>query len=274
MKKPQGWLLPLIIMIFIFSVTVFVLYSTVNAKSEMPRSIDPPQIVQTQNVSPETEQQLALSDEIRFLTEKWKKTHLKAGWIHVVTHQTFDHDVQNTGPDGQPAPNDFMTEDWILLDNKGQEVKGVFLQRKNSGEIIQVSVLRDKAWFNFTYGDIIPAPDNLTYALDYGFPEVADRLNSELKKTTETVKGKKLIKYSAKEKYVSPSKLLEFNMEVNSIDVQAFYNDNGQLELYQTVVSLQDGAERKSYMVEVLTFEQVDIPPAEILDYLNQGMQR
>lgn len=273
--KKQSWLLPLLTMFFIFGAAVFVRYSSANATSELPSDNEPPLIVQAQNVSPEkAQEQLSLSEEVHALSDKWANTHQKAGWIHVVMHQTIDYDLENIRPDGQPAPNDFITEDWILLDDKGQEIKGVFLQREMSGEIIQVSVLRDKAWFNLTFGNIIPAPDDLTYTLDFGFPEIADRFKNELKKTVETVKGKQLIKYSAEEKYASPYKISVFNSAVNSLDTQAFYNEDGQVELYQTIFSLQDGSERKGSMVEVLTFEQGATPPAEILNYLDQGMQK
>ncbi len=273
--KKQSWLLSLLTMFFIFGVAVFVRYSGVNATSELPSDGEPPLIAQAQNVLPErAQEQLALSEQVHALSDKWANMYQKAGWIHVVMHQTTDYDTENIRPDGQPAPNEFLTEDWILLDDKGREVKGVFLQLSISGEIMQVSVLRDKAWFNLTFGNIIPAPDDLIYTLDFGFPEVADRLQNELKKTTENINGKELIKYSAEEKYTRPFKFLEFNNEVISIDTQAFYNEDGQVELYQTIVNFQDGSQRKSSMVEVLTFEQVAAPPSEILDYLDREVQK
>lgn len=273
MKK--SWLLPLLSMFLIFSAAVLVRYSSVNATSELPSDNELPQIIQAQNISPEkAQEQLSLSERVHALSDKWANTYQKAGWIHVVMHQTIDNDGENIRPDGQPAPNDFITEDWILLDDKGQELKGVFLQRNSSGEIIQVSVLRDKAWFNLTFNNIIPAPDELIYTLDFGFPEIANRLKNELKETTETIKGKELVKYSVEEKYAIPFKFLEFNNKVVSIDTQAFYNEDGQIELYQTIVNLQDGSQRKSSMVEVLTFEQVVSPPVDILNYLNQGVQK
>lgn len=273
--KKQNWLWPLLTMFFIFGAAVFVRYSSATATSELPPGNEPPLIVQAQDASPEkAQEQLALSEQVHALSDKWANMYQKAGWIHVVMHQTTDYDAENIRPDGQPAPDDFITEDWILLDDKGQEVKGIFLQRDISGEIIQVSVLKDNAWFNLTFGNIIPAPDNLIYTLDFGFPEIADRLKNELKETTENIKGKELIKYSAEEKYTRPFKFLDFNNEVISIDTQAFYNEDGQVELYQTIVNFQDGSQRKSSMVEVLTFEQVAAPPAEILNYLDQGMQK
>jgi hypothetical protein len=273
--KKHSWLLSLAAMAFVFGTAVFILHSQAGAMPEMKTDAELPQIVQAQNVSPEqAQEQLALSDQVHGLSEKWANTYQKAGWIHVVTHQAIDSDLENIRPDGQPAPNDFITEDWILLDGKGQEIKGVFLQKNINGEIIQVSILRDKFWYNLTFGDIIPAPDDLAYTLDFGFPEIANRLKNELKKTTETIKGKKLVKYSAEEKYSTPSKFLEFNNMVNSIDTQAFYNDNGQVELYQTIVNFQDGSRRTSMMVEVLNFEQVVNPPADVLNYLNQGVQK
>lgn len=273
--KKHDWLLSLGAMVFIFGSAVFVLHSQAGATPEMKTDIALPQIVQVQTIPPEKAQaQIALSEQVHGLSERWADTYHKAGWIHVVMHQTIDTDMENIIPDGQPAPNDFITEDWILLDGKGQEIQGVFLQRNTSGEIVQISILRDKFWHNLTFGDTIPAPDNLIYTLDFGFPEVADRLKNELRKTTETIKGKQLIKYSAKENYATPFKILVFNSEVVSLDTQVFYNENGQVELYQTVFSLQDGSERKSSMVEVLTFEQMAAPPAEILNYLNQDVQK
>ena len=275
MKKKQARLLSLLIMAFVFSGTVFVFYSHANATPGALTDSRLPQIVPTQNIPLEqAQEQLTLSEQVRDLSEQWASTYQKAGWIHVVVHQTIDSDVENMRPDGQPAPNDFITEDWILLDDNGRELKGVFLQKSDSGEILQVSVLRDKFWHNLTFGNIIPAPDDLTYTLDFGFPEVADRLKNELKRTTETINGKEIVKYSAEEKYASPAKFLEFNDEVNSIDIQVFYNDDGQLELYQTIISFQNGPQRISSRVEVLTFEQVLAPPAEVLDYLNRGVQK
>jgi len=272
--KKHGWLLSLATMVFVFGVTVFTLYSHASTTPEMPPGIELPQIVQAQNLPlAQTQEQLALSEQVHGLSEKWANAYQKAGWIHVVMHQIIDSDVENVRPDGQPAPNDFITEDWILLDDKGQEIKGIFTQKNMNGEVIQISVLRDGAWFNLTYGDVIPAPDNLIYTLDFGFPNVADNLKDELKKTNETMDGKTLIKFSAEEIYVSPIKVANFQSMVKSADTQAFYNENGQVELYQTVFKLQDGSERRN-TVEVLTFEQISIPPNEILKYLDQNVQK
>lgn len=270
MKKILNWLLPLVMLSAIFGGTVFFINSNAGAKAETVPNIESPQIVQPESISPQTEQkQLSISEQVGNLTEKGATNYRKAGWIHMVTHQTLNSDTQNTAPDGTVAPNEYITDDWILLDNNGNEVQGVFLQRNMQGNIIQVSVLKDKAWHNLTYGDIIPAPDTLIFTPDFGFSEMAVRLKDTLEKGTVNIKGKKLTKFIAKENYQKPSKFLEFNSPVTSINTEAIYDDTGIVTLYQTVFMMQDGSERIRDSVEIVTMETVIEPPFEILNYLN-----
>lgn len=270
MKKILNWLLPLVILSFVFAVAVFILNSNPHAKAEALPDIIAPQIVQPQSVSPEMEQkQLTISEEIHGLSEKWISKYQKAGWIHVVTHQILHSDTQNVAPDGFTAPNEFITDDWILLDNKGNEIQGVFLQRNMQGDVIQVSVLKDKAWHNLTFGDVIPAPDNLVFTPDFGFSETALRLKNTLEKTTADIKGKKLLKFIAKEKYQAPTKFVEFDSLVSSVNTEAVYDDNGVVALYQTVFVMQDGSEHVKDSVEAVTMESAVEPPVEISNYLN-----
>lgn len=270
MKKVLTWLLPLAVLSFVFGVSAFVLNSNTHAKAETASRIVSPQIVQPQNISPQQEQtQLTLAEQIHRLSSKWASQYLKAGWLHVVTHQTLHSDSQNIAPDGSVASNEFVTDDWILLDNKGNEIQGVFLQRNMQGDVIQVSVLKDKAYHNLTYGDVIPAPENMAFTPDFGFSETASKLKDTLEKTTADIKGKKLTKFIAKEKYQTPTKFVEFNSLVSSLNTEAVYNESGAVTLYQTVFVMQDGSERVKDSIEVTTMETVIEPPVEISNYLN-----
>ena len=223
MKKILSWLVPLVILPLILGVTVFVISTSVRATAESPIQAEIPQVVQPVSIPPEIEQQKSsLVDQVNALSQEWKNKYIKSGWVHVVTQQVLNSDTTNVAPDGSAAPNEFISDDWSFLDKEGNIIKGVFLQRNVNGDIIQVSIFKNKTFYNLTYGDVIAAPDALILTGDFGFSEIAGRLKNNLEKTTADVKGKKLLKFVAKEKYEHPSKFMEFNDPVAAINTIAY----------------------------------------------------
>lgn len=273
MKKIVIWLTALVALAIVLSAAVVVFAPRSNANAQTSPDSAIPQVVQP-NVNSETEQQkTALLDQVIALTANWSRNHAKAGWIHVVTSQTQDSDTQNVGPDGNIAPNDFSTEDWVMLDNNGRELEGIFLQRSPDKAIIQVSVLKDGFWRNLTYGDVTAAPADLVYAFDFGFTSVAARLKTSLEKTTVTMHDRTLVRFAAQEKYAAPIEVLGFKAKISATEFAAFFNADGMIEIYQTIAIQEDGTRRITSSATVQSFEQGVEPPVEILDYLSQGAQ-
>ena len=271
MKKTLIWLLSLMTLAVVLGIAVVSMSPHGDANARVATDFIVPQIAQP-NIASEIEpQKVNLTDQVNALTEKWTGAHKKAGWLHVVAHQVQESDTQNIAPDGSVAPNEFIMEDWVLLDDNGHEIMGVFLQRNLDGAVIQASILKDGFWHNLTYGGVTPAPENLMYVFDFGFSSIAVNSQSGLKKTEISRNGRPFESFTVEEKYADPVEILGFKAKVSAIEVTAFFNVDGMVEVYQTIVTLEDGTRRISSSVEVQIFQQDVKPPAEIMNYLSPG---
>ncbi len=268
--KKNSWFVSLALLTLMLGSTVIFWGAHPNATAQSASNITIPRI-EEEKVSPSVEQQkLDLAGEVLFRSESWVDQLKRGGWVHVVMKQTINSDTTNTAPDGSIAPNEFITEDWVMLDENGNQVRGVFLQRNLEGNIIQVSILKDGNWHNLTYGDVISAPESLPYTFDFGFPEVATRLKNSLTKSQVELNGESLEKFSAMEKYAESARILGLSKKTTAFATEVFYNTGGMIKYYQTTYTFEDGSSQVSSRIEVQIFEQGIEPPVEIMDYLEQ----
>lgn len=270
MKKIFLWSISLTLLTLALSTTVIFFGTRSNVTAQSASNIAMPKI-EEEKLNPNAEQQkLDLANEVLLRAESETNQLKKAGWVHVVMNQTMNSDTTNMAPDGSIAPNNFVTEDWVLLDENGNQTQGIFLQLNMDYKIVQVSILKNGNWHNLTYGDVISAPENLPYTFDFGFPEIAAKLKNNLTKDQVEVNGELFDKFSAEEKYTESINVLGLNKKVTALSTEAFFNTDGMIKIYQTIFTFEDGSSQISSYVEVQLFEQGIEPPAEIIAYLEQ----
>jgi hypothetical protein len=210
-----------------------------------------------------SEQEISLSEEALLRMRSWSD-QLHDGWIHVVIHQKTNSNTSDEMPD------DFLTEDWVLLDEYGNQLKGIYLQRYPDYRIIQVSILKYGNWHNLTYDDTTAAPGQIPYTLDFGFPDIVNLLKDKVTKTQVKINDESLDKFSVVETYAKPLSVTGFEKQIVSLGTEAFINMDGMVRLYQTMFTFDDGTSEISSYAEVQVFERDIEPPAEILAYLEK----
>jgi hypothetical protein len=274
MKKTFVWLTSLAVLMFALSVVVFIFGPYINVTAQSDFDAAQPQVKQESHTSVTNQQEANLSSEVIARTENWADELQNAGWIHVVMYQKTLNSPSDVALDSSYVQKEFITEDWVLLDENGNQIQGIFLQRDLDNEIIQVSTLKDGHWYNLTYGDVIPAPSTVPYTFDFGFPEVAIRLEDNLEKSQVQIGNDSLDRYSATENYSEPIDVTGLNKKVSSLVTETFLDANGMTKIYQTTFTFEDGSSLVSSYVEIQAFEQGTLPPDEIIAYLEQGVKK
>lgn len=268
MKSKLSWLVSLLILIFSISIAVLIFeHRGVIAKSTS--DFTQPQIQEPSSTN--DTQQGNLLEETLTKINNWSDNIKKSGWVHTIVKQSLESNTSNIAPDGSIALNNFITEEWVHLDENGYQIEGIFLQRSEDGEIFQVSILKDNMWHNLTYGDLIPAPEKMPYPFDFDIPSLILRLNGNLTKESIEINGENLEKISTEEIYQEPFEVLDFDKRITSLKFEIVLNKDGMLKTYQTIVFFEDGSSVLSSSIEVLFFEQGIEPPEDIRKYLEKG---
>jgi hypothetical protein len=268
MKNKPSWFASLLILIFSISLTVLITKNIeVAAKSTV--SFTSPQI--QDGFSTNTAQQDDLANDVIRTINNWSNSIKKPGWVHTKVKQTIESNAPMLAPDGSIAPNSFITDEWVLLDENGYQIEGVFLQTTEEEKVYQVSILKDNTWYNLTYGDVISAPEKMLYPFDFDVPSVVSRLKDNLTKDVIEIKGESIEKISTEEKYKEPFKVVDFDKKISSLKFEIVLDDNGMIKTYQTVMFFEDGSSIISSSIEVLVFEQGVELPEDINKYLEEG---
>jgi hypothetical protein len=110
--------------------------------------------------------------------EAWKASLLSTpGWIH---QQQRIMPGGGTLPNGRAVPNPYVMDEWYQVDTQGKVSVAVNRMFSETGEVYQVTVYRDGAWTNLTFGGE-PMLDELTYDPSFSIlreAAQADRLAS------------------------------------------------------------------------------------------------
>ncbi|MCP4361269.1 MAG: hypothetical protein GY796_24940 [Chloroflexi bacterium] len=240
-----------------------------------PNTEQTKEVVQTTDeLAPDTKEQIEnLAQEVQALNEQWTTANAKSGWVHIVSQHQEDYDEIGMLPDGKTLEKEYTNDEWYLLDERGQMIEGVFIRRDLNGNITQVSVLRDNAWYNLTYNDVISMPEEalpLDFVWNFGFPEEAIRLADSLEKYETTLDDQTVVLYTVTEKIASPMNFSDYNEAVTAIKTSAYYEpESGKMLLSEQSMIMSDGEERVRASVKLISWKTGVQPPADVLAYLD-----
>jgi len=212
-----------------------------------------------------------IAKEVKELSQQWHDANKMAGWIHIVSRWQLDYDEISVAPNGKIMENEFVNDEWYLLDEQGQIKKQVLIQRDINGDVIQVSALRDNTGYNLTYGIKMSMPDEaFEFVWDFGFPREAIRLAGSIEKEIISLEGKTCVLYTVTEENLSPITISEYNEPVIAIKTRAcFEPDSGKMLFSDRVVIMSSGAERINPSVKLVSWETGVQPPTEVSTYLD-----
>jgi hypothetical protein len=218
------------------------------------------------------EQREDLAQEVQSLNEQWAAANAKPGWIHIVSQWQEDYDEIGVLPDGKVLEKEYIMDEWYLLNEHRQIIEGVFIRRDLNGLTTQVSVLRDNAWYNLTYNDVIPVPEDalpLDFVWDFGFLGEVTRLVDSLEKGETTWDGQPVILYTITERFASPINFSEYNEAVTAIKTRAYYEpESGKLLFSEQLMIMSGGEERTRTSVRLVSWDAEEQPLDEVLDFL------
>ena len=196
---------------------------------------------------------------LQTITAKYASDILSgSGWLHLKS-RNYTGEESDPLPNGVSIPNPSIFDTWFQLDEQRQIIRAVFLFTDEDGHINQVSIQRDGQSINLTLGEQSPAdPFNPNFDLDFA------------EKAANLVANGQTLRMS--DLYFDGQYIgVMFNIQTeNGFEWEALFDpDTGQLQnliLYQLI----SGGKTIQLSTSILVEEWVDIPPADILAYLDQ----
>jgi LysM repeat protein len=123
---------------------------------------------------PDLLEQHPLLAELRALNLLRSKNFISApGWVHL-QYRAMYQQSGGTLPDGRQIPAEYRMDEWYELDDKGQIVRTVARMLDLSGELLQVAVLQEGEFTNYTYRGTNPQDVFYLQPLDFGFTDLAE----------------------------------------------------------------------------------------------------
>jgi hypothetical protein len=185
--------------------------------------------------------------------EAWKASLLSApGWIH---QQQRILPGGGTLPNGRSVPDPYIMDEWYQVGMEGKVSAAVNRMQDEAGEVYQVTVYREGAWTNLTFGGD-PMIDDLTYDPSLNIlreAAEADRLGSGELYFEGRLVGDQFI-------IIQGDTRLEVLLEPGS----------GKILSLMTYTILPDGLQfQSSDLIQVQ--ERLDQPPEDILSLLEQS---
>lgn len=214
-------------------------------------------------------------DKLNLLNEKAKALH-KPGWLHIVTVNSGDNDLENHGEiNGVILPLDYTQESWLLFDSQGRVVESVTIQRADDGRLIQASVHKDGLYWNTMTGEITEeAPD----VSGDGYQSYIFNILQEVLRPSEYHKldlqpvefeGREALRLIITYENSEPIQTLDYRQPTIEAEKMLFIDPNtGHPIREQMIMTLADGSQRVFYRVDFVQFEVVDAPSAEAIKYL------
>lgn len=208
----------------------------------------------------ETNQKEQLSKEIQELFLAKEQELLKPGWLHIVYKTSLRKDVDRGFlTDGVPFPNEYIMEDWYLLDEENYAITSVTFMRDLEGNIVQKTIMVDGIMTNTTLGDQMSV-EKFKPSLDGGYLSMVASMDTILGKKQENEKN--FIVYEIKSNVVDGS--------VYQVAIQLFFDVQGNFRKSETITIDTDGSEAIDSVTEFLVFENLKEPSKDVMDYYDE----
>lgn len=220
------------------------------------------------------EQANLINQEVQSLAARRQSEVLKGGaeWIHVTELHQRNKDVTGMLSTGQQIPANYVLDTWYHLDKQGKVFELINIMKAENNEIIQVSTYSKGVWQNLTVGEKWHG-DSPTLNLDYGFssdianaPAWGSILNREENKLSN---GRSALVFTIKDVFDQPVKIEGYGKLIMSGETRAqFDSQSGALLSLDRVFVDENGDQFVAEQMEILAFEKIDLPPQDVLGYL------
>lgn len=205
-----------------------------------------------------------LSKEIQDLFLAKEQELLKPGWFHIVYKTSFRKDVDRGFlTDGVPFPNEYIIEDWYLLDEESYVIKAVTFMRDLDENILQKSVFFDGTWMNTTLNDNM-VTGAFKPLIDGGYMTMVLASDTALEKIdpSDINSNQDLTVYEIRA--ASPDGSSEI------FATRLYFDSNGNFVKAVSVLVYKDGTEVVDSETEYLLTENVNDPSDAVMEYLDE----
>lgn len=212
----------------------------------------------------EANQKELLAKEIQDLFLEKEKYLLKPGWLHFVYKTSLQTGVDRGYlTDGVPFPNDYIIEDWYLIDEENYAITGATFMFDLDGNFLQKSIFSDGTWVNTTLNDSI-VTGKFKPLIDLGYLAMVKDSGSVLSKNEVQVEGRSTAEYEISSVYPGSDE------NTQQIVVKLFFDMKGNLIKTQTVIRNVDGVEVVEDTTDILLIENVQEPSKDVVDYFSE----
>jgi hypothetical protein len=212
---------------------------------------------------------------ITSLISNWTEPLIfSSGWLHV--KERVDQDDLGLGslPDGEPIPQDYISESWYLLDGSGVVVAGISMIMDLEGQEVQKSLFEEGAWKNLTF-DFRSPEESFTPLLDHGVSRDIMSAGSSgitsFDSSDATVADRPVLEVTTTEEFDPSTRFEGFPSELSAVLKRAVFDrTTGALITYETILRTVDGQDKVVSRTTVLVVEKVDAPPGELMSLFKE----
>lgn len=196
------------------------------------------------------------------------------GWVHVVELHQRNKQTAGSLSTGQQIPLNYILDTWYHLNKQGNVVEMVNLMKDGNGKVIQASTYSKGVWENLTVGEKWQG-DPPVLNLDYGFSnDVANAASwgSVLGREENSLPdGKTALIFTIRDAFDQPIKIDGYEKLVVSGETRAHFDQkSGALLSLNRIFVDENGNEFFAEQMTVLVVEKSDLPPTDVLDYLER----
>ncbi len=212
----------------------------------------------------------ALLTERNQLVANWQSSvKEQRGWLHMKILYNREFDGGGKLPNGNPIPQDYISEIWYKTDNAEATTQMVNLMWDLEGNLVQVATYRDGYWRNFSdnskVADMPPTlpQDDRFVAGNVAYDKIVREDISSDKELTAMFTyyySHPAISYDEIDGIIINGSIIQETIDVTT----------GQTLKVTTTFQMADGSERLADEYSYLLTEIVDDVPANVTEYLEK----
>jgi hypothetical protein len=221
----------------------------------------------------------AIIEHAQNLIQMANRTYGTAGWWHS-SYQIYyvpSDPESSTSPSGLPMPTEWKEDHWDLVDENGLIIQSVSIQNSGDPATSQIGFYKDGVVTNLLY-NMTWKEEPQPVSIGSGFLDLAvtDKSVAILEENEEMLGEQSVVVFTRKPitapMIIIGGQLVDANKvdnpPVGSYSKSYFSKDTGLLVLYEAYNLLKDGQEQLMHRINILVYEKISEPPADILKYL------